>query len=172
MALQRFHILWILVQSTMAEQLLSAFYPVWIYWWWKTQAHYLIEAEWRIYASVTSRHWFRQWLGAWPAPSHYLNQCWNIVNLTVRNSHWNLNRNSYIFFHENAFENVAWEMATILSRPQCVKWASINCELVLWLYSWLVLIFHCPFCRWWSEDGEGASPADIGAGLSMQKLQL
>ena len=31
------------------------------------------------------------------------------------------NRNSYIFTQENTFENVVWEMAAILSRPQCVK---------------------------------------------------
>ena len=34
---------------------------------------------------------------------------------------WNLNRNLYIFVQENAFENVVWEMAAILSRPQRVK---------------------------------------------------
>ena len=31
-----------------------------------------------------------------------------------------LYRNSYIFIQENAFENVTWKMAAILSRPQCV----------------------------------------------------
>ena len=55
-------------------------------------------------------------------PSHYLNQCWNIVNWTPWNKHqWNVNRNSYIFIQENPFENVVWKMAAILSRPQCVK---------------------------------------------------
>ena len=34
---------------------------------------------------------------------------------------WNFNRNSNIFIHENAFENVVCEMASILSRLQCVK---------------------------------------------------
>ena len=34
---------------------------------------------------------------------------------------WNVNRNSCIFIQENAFENVVWKMAAILSRPQCVK---------------------------------------------------
>ena len=67
-------------------------------------------------------HCFRQWLGACSAPSHYLNQCWNIVNWTLRNKlQWNLNRNSIIFIQENAFENVVWKMAAILTRPQCVK---------------------------------------------------
>ena len=62
---------------------------------------------------------------SWPAPSHYLNQCWNIVNWTLRNKlQWIFNRNSYIFIHENAFENVVCEMAAILSRPQCVNLCS------------------------------------------------
>ena len=53
-------------------------------------------------------------------PSHYLNQCWNIVNWTLRNKlKWNLNRNSYISIQENAFK-IVWKMAIILSRPQCV----------------------------------------------------
>ena len=53
-------------------------------------------------------------------PSHYLNQCWNIVNWTFRNKlQWNLNRNSYISIQENAFK-IVWKMAAILSRPQCV----------------------------------------------------
>ena len=54
--------------------------------------------------------------------SHYLNLCWNIVNCTLRNKlQWNLNRNSYIFIQENAFENVVWKEAAILFWPQCVK---------------------------------------------------
>ena len=56
------------------------------------------------------------------APSHYLNQCWNIVNWPLRNKfQWNFNRNSYIFIHENAFEKVVCKMAAILSRPQCLN---------------------------------------------------
>ena len=56
------------------------------------------------------------------SPSHYLNQCWEIVVWTTRNLlKWNPNRNPYIFIQENAFENVVWEMAAILSRPQYVN---------------------------------------------------
>ena len=55
---------------------------------------------------------------------HYLNQCWNIVNWTLRNKlQWNLKQNSYIFIEENAFENVVWKMAAILSRSPCVNQA-------------------------------------------------
>ena len=60
------------------------------------------------------------------APSHYLNQCWNIVIWTLRNKlQRNFNWNLYIFIQENAFEHVVCEMAFILSRPQCVNqsWA-------------------------------------------------
>ena len=75
-----------------------------------------------ICVSKLFHHWFRQWLVAWTAPSHYLKQCWNVINWTIRNKpHWNLNRNPYIFFQENAFQYCVWKMATILSRPQCVK---------------------------------------------------
>ena len=77
----------------------------------------------------TIQHRFRQWLVAWPAPSHYLNQCWDIVNWTRRNKlQWNFNRNSYLFIQENAFQNVAWKMTAIVSRPQCVNkiWTMIS----------------------------------------------
>ena len=51
------------------------------------------------------------------APSYYLNQCWNIVNWSLRNElQWNLNQNSNIFIEENPFENVVCEMASICFR--------------------------------------------------------
>ena len=39
---------------------------------------------------------------------------------------WNRNPNLYIFIQENAFENVVWKMAAILSRPHCVNWYLIK----------------------------------------------
>ena len=78
-----------------------------------TRSHWgFIEAEWCIYVSVNKHHWFRLWLVAWSVPSHYLNQCWNVVNWTLRNKlQWHFDWNSYIFIQENAFENVVWKMA-------------------------------------------------------------
>ena len=35
-----------------------------------------------------NHHWFRQWLVAWSAPSHYLNRCWHIVNWTLWHTFW------------------------------------------------------------------------------------
>ena len=38
-------------------------------------------------------HWFRQWLGVYLEPSHYLNQHWITVNWTPKNKlQWNLNQ--------------------------------------------------------------------------------
>ena len=70
-------------------------------------------------------------------PSHYLNQCWNIVDWTARNKlQWNVNRNSQISIQENPFENVVWKMAAILSRPQSVNsmrpGTSTKCQWPLW----------------------------------------
>ena len=72
---------------------------------------------------LTTKHWFRHRIvAAWPMPSQYLNQSRDIVNRALRNKlKWNVNRNSYIFLQGNAFKNVIWVMATILSRPQGVK---------------------------------------------------
>ena len=57
---------------------------------------------------------------AWSAPSHYLNKCWNIVNWTPRNKlQWIINRNSYIFVQENAFENVVWKWRPFCPASMC-----------------------------------------------------
>ena len=73
-----------------------------------------------IWVGNTGHHMFRWWLVACSAPSHYLNQCWNMVNRTTGNNiQWNSNGNQYIFIQENAFENVVCKMAAISSRPQC-----------------------------------------------------
>ena len=80
----------------------------------------------------SNHHRFRQWLVAWSAPSHYLNQCWNIVNWTLGNKlQWNFNRNSNISFLENALESVVCEIAAILSRSQCVKEASMPLACII-----------------------------------------
>ena len=42
-----------------------------------------------ICVSESGQHWFRQWLVTYSAPSHYLNQCWVVVNWTLRkNLQW------------------------------------------------------------------------------------
>ena len=56
------------------------------------------------------------------APSHYLNQCCNIVNGTLRNKvQWYFSQNSNIFIQQNALQNAVCQMTSILYQPQCVN---------------------------------------------------
>ena len=51
------------------------------------------------------QHWFGQWFLACSVPSHFLNQCWLIINWTLGNKlQWNCNWNSNTFI-EDRFEN-------------------------------------------------------------------
>ena len=75
----------------------------------------------------TNHHWFRWWLVTWPVPSNYLNQCWNAVNWTIVNKlQWKLNRNSYIFVQENAFEMSSGKWWPFCFRPQCDTFTHIR----------------------------------------------
>ena len=68
------------------------------------------------------QHWLRQWLVAYSAPSHCLNQCWPIVNWTPGNKfQWNLNWNSVIFIQENAFENVVCHNGGHFVQEEMIK---------------------------------------------------
>ena len=68
-----------------------------------------------INSSPPSAAYMHQWAGStlvliiacrlW-VPSHYLNQCWVIVNGTLRNKlQWNSNQNTKVFIHENASQH-------------------------------------------------------------------
>ena len=54
----------------------------------------------------------------WFAPSHYLNQCWNIVNWTLGNKI--SVKSKFIHFHSR---KCVWKMVAILSPPQCLKYS-------------------------------------------------
>ena len=65
---------------------------------------FFIEAEWCIYVSVNYTI-----IGSdnGLSPSHYMNQCWNIVNCTLWNElQQNLNKNSYDFIGKNSVSYV------------------------------------------------------------------
>ena len=74
--------------------------------------------------------YMRQWIGsvliqikAYSTPSHYLHQCWVIVNWAIRNKlQWNFNQNTKISFHENTSETIVCEMTVILSSGDGVGW--------------------------------------------------
>ena len=57
------------------------------------------------------------------APSHFLNQCWLVVNRTSRKKIlWDSSQNTTIFSQENRFENLLRTIAAILSRlPRVYK---------------------------------------------------
>ena len=91
-------------------------------WWGNTRFHPFVNGGTGngILARVNTIRWID--VNSWSrvmrsAPSHYLKQCWNIINWTLaKKLQWNLNRNSHTFIKENAFENVVWKMTAILSR--------------------------------------------------------
>ena len=65
----------------------------------------------------------------WSAPSHYLNQCWIIVNGTHRNRfRWIIDRNSCIFVRENPFK-----MSSGKWRPFCLVLNVLIPRLATWI---------------------------------------
>ena len=68
----------------------------------------------RLCVSESGKRWFRLRLVAYLAPYHYLNQCWVIVNWTLKNKvQWDSNQITKLFIHENASEDVICEMAAV-----------------------------------------------------------
>ena len=88
-----------------------------------------------IWVSKLDNYWLGYWIMAWRR-SHYLTQCWLIVNSTPGSiSKWNVNQNSNIFIQANAFENVVCQKSGILSRPQYV-----NTKLSSYLYLYICVV--------------------------------
>ena len=56
--------------------------------------------------------------------SHYMNQCWLVVNWTLWNQFlWNSYQNTKLFIHENTFHNAVCEIVAILSSVYSIKCA-------------------------------------------------
>ena len=61
---------------------------------------------------------------------------------TIRSQlQWNLNKNTKLFIHKNAFENVC-EMAAILSRGEMGLWMPVAIAYIIW-YMTTLRAFHC-----------------------------
>ena len=76
-------------------------------------------------------------------PSHYLNQCWLIVNCTL----WNK------FYRNLNLANVICKMAAILFRPQCVEWIySINIMIMRRIKSIVILAISHVFMIFFPEE--------------------
>ena len=97
-------------------------------------------------------HWFRYWLVACSAPSHYLNQRWYIVNQTLRNKH----RWIVIFIFTSVGCTLCCEQFFILflraiwsgRRYLEFVYMSLKClidvnKLSLITYKWLFIITFC-----------------------------
>ena len=79
----------------------------------------------------TNHHWFRQWLVAWSAPSHYLNQCWNIVNWTLRNTNFS---EILIAIHMFSFKKLHLKMSSGKWRPFCLS-LNVSTYINSWKFS-------------------------------------
>ena len=70
--------------------------------------------------AINGSHWL--WLVAWTAQTHYLHQCWNIVNWPLRTNFSEFLIEIDIFsFDIMRLKISVWEMAAIFSRPRSVK---------------------------------------------------
>ena len=75
-------------------------------------------------------HWFRWWPVTCLTSSHYLNQCWIIVNWAIVKLKL---KDKKKFFKDqnlktNAFEDVVCKMSAILFRHHYVKYKGLPCE--------------------------------------------
>ena len=95
-------------------------------------------------------------------PSHYLNQCWVIVNWTLRNKlQWNSDQNTKLFINEDASENTVCEKAAILSRGRWVNHIAWNGRLVKLAITgrswklWCRQLYHySSYWTWWRHQME------------------
>ena len=88
--------------------------------------------------SELGQHWFRYWLVAYSALSHYPNQRWDVINWTLRNKlQWNFNQNTNIFIQENVSENIIcgrcvnrWSVDS--PRQALVTWKAFHVMVLPW----------------------------------------
>ena len=100
-------------------------------------------------------------LFSWTAPSHYLNQCWDIIDWILRNKlQWNFNQNSYIFIQENAFK-----LSSGKCRPFCLGlnvlngawiWSSLRLQMShqetqYWLKTWICFPSSFAAIQWFCD---------------------
>ena len=72
-------------------------------------------------ASESGQHWFRLWLVAFSVPSHYLSQCWNIVN-------WIPRKNILIEIDIFSFKKIHLKMSSGRWWPFCLGHSVLMAE--------------------------------------------
>ena len=109
---------------------------------------------------------------AWSAPSHYLNQCWSIVYLTLRNKiQWNTNRDSYTFIKEMHL-NMSQFLGHFVSTSMCSSfsqqtpshtfggriWRQNKQRWLKTLIKWLSEVIYTHMNRWFADLPKSVSP--------------
>ena len=92
-------------------------------------------------------HWFRQWLVAWSAPSHHLNQFLILLMRSLETNFREILIEIHTIFIKNAFAKIVSENVGILFRPQCAteKPLPTLCTYVLCLVCILNMVFYSTF---------------------------
>ena len=101
---------------------------------WMTMLEFRIKFHWSLFIRVQltiSQHWFRWWLGADQATSHYLNQWW----LDYRRIYASLGLNELKSMCENAWGQICIDVPKLMiSHPMfyMVKCHMISSALIIW----------------------------------------
>ena len=102
--------------------------------------------------------YMQQWTGSALVQvddSHYMNQCWHIVNCTLKKKfQWNFNQNITPFYQVNESVNAVCNMAAILAWAQCVKVVSPGEMSSIWILIPVIHMARLPSCMhlpliWW-----------------------
>ena len=96
--------------------------------------------------SKLGHHWFRKQLVAWLAPSHYLNQCWYIVELTIRQKFSEITIEIVTFL----FKKMHLKMSSAKQHPFCIGLKVVATKLpqLFLLSPKLCYIINVAFCIW------------------------
>ena len=88
-----------------------------------------------INVSALGRPWFSLWLVACSAPSHYLNQCWFVINLAITYKlEWNLKESTNISFKKMHLKMSSAKCQPFLFWPHCIKVCALSDIKQSWLY--------------------------------------
>ena len=92
-----------------------------------------------IWASELDHHWYRQWLFACSAPSHFLVHCLLLVNWTLRNNHrWKLDQSWEISDHDMHRQLSSWSSLRLMMQPVFIAENMFISHYVcqLWFSAW------------------------------------
>ena len=95
---------------------------------WYESILWVIMGRWGVFSErrrSSYSSWFRWWLVAWSAPSHYLNQCWNIVNSNLRTNFSEISSEIHAF----PFTKMHLKMSSGKWRPFCLGLNVLNTSI-------------------------------------------